>query len=171
MLRRFIAVAVTATIANVAATPAAAQSFAREGARPAESTALSSLSADEHMALARRAIESGDFDLARRQYVIAVSLEKDAGRLPVTSSFGLTQVLYALSYGREAAMVMDRLADAAAEQGNFDVEARARADALWLKHENGQIQFARQDARRLRELMKGNALSEETRKLVQTRVR
>ena len=124
-----------------------------------------------HIDNARRALANGEFDVARREFVIAAALDRDAGRLPVEASFGLAHVLYSQSYNREAATTLDRLAAEAARIGDMDTEARALLDAVWLHLDAGQRAAARSNATRLRAIVDDERLSEETRKLVKSRLR
>lgn len=130
--------------------------------------ALRAPASDEYIARAKKALDMGDFTEARRQFVMAVALDRDEGRLPVASTFGLAHVLYAQSYNREAAVVLERLANDAQLKGDADTEARALLDAIWLHTDAKQYAPARHVARRLKELLKAPGLSAETRKLVQS---
>lgn len=65
-------------------------------------------------------------------------------------SFGLAHCLFSQSYKREAALVMNKLADEAANIGDVVTEARAPAAAVWLNADSSQWGKARQDAVRLR---------------------
>ncbi len=153
---------------------APAQLRAVDVARPAAPIAATRQNAsddNEHMFKARKALETGDFDLARREFVIAAALERDAGRLPKDAVFGLAHTLYSLSYTREAAMVMNKLAEEASEAGDTETEAMALADALWLNAEAGQRTQARADGSRLRYLLKTAQLSASTREYVRARAR
>ncbi len=129
------------------------------------------VTAADHLQSARRALTQGDFDVARREFVIAAALDRDEGKLPVDATFGLVNVLYARSQIREAAAVMDRLATEASERGDADTEARALMDAIWLNIDAGQRVQARIDGVRLQQLMKDKSLSKETLKLVKERYR
>jgi hypothetical protein len=84
---------------------------------------------------------------------------------------GLVQVLYAQSYTREASYVLDELANSAAQRGDHNTEARSRADAMWLKAEDGFTQQARVDAKRIRVLLKQGLLSDSTQRYVAARLR
>lgn len=121
---------------------------------------------DEYLVRARKAFDLGDFTTARRDYVIAAALDRDAGRLPVLASFGLSRVLFAQSNSREAAQVLTELAREAAVKGDDNTEARALADAIWLSREANQITQVRTEATRLRDLLKGNTLSADTRRII-----
>lgn len=170
MIRPFIA----SVILTVAATTASAQSFTTDaGNREVRvfTTRTAPLSAEEHLTLARRAAGLGEFDLARREYNAAARLEREAGRLGVQATMGLVQVLYAQSYTREAAYVLDQLAHQAGLRGDDNTEARARADAMWLKAEDGFAPQARDDARRIRVLQKQGHLSDSTQRYVAERLR
>jgi thioredoxin-like negative regulator of GroEL len=125
----------------------------------------------EHIAKARRALDQGELQEARREYVIASALDRDEGKLPTEAVFGLAQVLYSQFDEKGAAKVLDQLADEAAAKGDVDTEARALADATWLNVNTQQIARARIDAERLRELMQGAHLSPETRAFLAKRVR
>lgn len=125
----------------------------------------------EHIAKARKALEMGEVAEARREFVIANALERDEGRLPIESSFGLAQVLFSQFDEKAAAQVLDALADEAAARNDVDTEARALTDAVWLNVTTKQVNRARQDAERLRELLAGRALSPSVREYVQSRVR
>lgn len=122
--------------------------------------------ADEYLARARKAFDAGDLGVARREFVIAAALERDAGRLPVAASFGLSRVLFAQSNNKEAAQVLSELARDAAAKGDDNTEARALADAIWLNRESNQRADVRNEAARLLTLMRGTSLSAETRRLI-----
>lgn len=124
----------------------------------------------EHIARARLALANGEFDVARREFVTAAAIDRDEGKLPTEASFGLAHVLYAQSYNREAAMVLERLAADASTAGDVDTEAKALLDAMWLNVDAKQRLQARADASRLRVLLRDKRLSNETRKLVALRV-
>ncbi|BAH39753.1 hypothetical protein GAU_2711 [Gemmatimonas aurantiaca T-27] len=121
---------------------------------------------DEYLARARKAFDQGDFQAARRDYVIAAALERDAGRVPVVASFALSRVLFAQSNNKEAAQVLTELAREASAKGDDNTEARALADAIWLNRESHQLAQVRADAARLRDLLKGKTLSAETRRII-----
>lgn len=127
-------------------------------------------SSPEHIARARLALANGEFDVARREFVTAVAIDRDEGKLAAEASFGLAHVLYAQSYNREAAVVLERLATDASTAGDVDVEAKALLDAMWLNVDARQRLQARADASRLRMLLKDNRLSSATRKLVTSRL-
>lgn len=137
----------------------------------AEFTASAPMTADEHLAVARRAAASGAYDIARREYRIAAVLEREAGRLPTEATYGLVQVLYAQSATDAAVFELDLLALDAAKQAEFETEARVRADAIWLKANTGDIKAARKDARRLNAITRTGALSADTQDYVMQRVR
>ncbi|WP_310569290.1 hypothetical protein [Gemmatimonas sp.] len=124
----------------------------------------------EHIARARLALANGEFDVARREFVTAAAIDRDEGKLPTEATFGLAHVLYAQSYNREAAMVLERLAADASTVGDVDTEAKALLDAMWLNVDAKQRLQARADASRLRVLLRDKRLSNETRKLVASRV-
>lgn len=124
---------------------------------------------DEYVARARRALGEGNLELARRDFVIAAALDRDAGLLPVAASFGLSRVLFSQDNSRDAAQVMNALARDAAERGDDNTEARALLDALWLNRDAKQWARAERDAARLLELRKRNTLTAETRKLIADR--
>ncbi len=126
--------------------------------------------ADDHLVNARRAMTDGQFDIARREFSAALSEERSAGKLPVESSVGLADALYAQAYNRAAAFTMEQLAKDAALAGDVDVEAMALADAIWLHADAGQRVHARKLAARLRVLMKETPLSAEARKAVHGRL-
>lgn len=170
MIRMIIASAVLA----VASSTASAQSFTTDAnVRSGRGTVYASAprTAEDQMVLARRAASLGDFDIARRAYLAALGIERAEGRLGVEATQGLVQVLYAQSYTREAAYVLDELAISAAERGDFNTEARARADAMWLKANEGLKSQARDDARRIRALIKQGMLNESTQRYVADRLR
>jgi hypothetical protein len=137
------------------------------GSRP---VAVRVTDASAHLDSARRALAAGEFDVARRAFVIAAALERDAGRLPIEAAFGLAHVLYSQSYNREAAFTLDRLAQDAAKAGDAETEAKALMDATWLHVDAGQRASARACGERLRALLKEGRLSAETRKAVRARV-
>lgn len=125
----------------------------------------------EHIAKARKALDKGELTEARREYVIATALDRDEGRLPIESSFGLAQLLFAQFDPVGAAKVLNDLADEAAQRNDVDTEARALTDAVWLNLNAKQHNRARRDAERLRDLLNDNRLSATTRSYVQSRVR
>ncbi|QJR34112.1 hypothetical protein [Gemmatimonas groenlandica] len=160
-------VAMTALQASTITLPSAPSSAA---ATRAAVVAEPIVSSPEHIARARLALANGEFDIARREFVTAAAIDRDEGKLPAEASFGLAHVLYAQSYNREAAMVLERLAADASTAGDVDTEAKALLDAMWLNVDAKQRLQARADASRLRVLLRDKRLSNETRKLVASRV-
>ncbi|WP_373065030.1 hypothetical protein [Gemmatimonas sp.] len=136
----------------------------------AASVAEPMISNPEHIARARVALAKGEYDVARREFVTAAAIDRDEGKLATEASFGLAHVLYAQSYNREAATVLERLAAEASTAGDVDTEAKALLDAMWLNVDAKQRMQARADASRLRVLLKDKRLSNDTRKLVASRV-
>lgn len=125
----------------------------------------------EHIAKARRALDQGELQEARREYVIASALDRDEGKLPSEATFGLAQVLYSQFDEKGAAKVLNQLAEEAAAKGDVNTEARALVDAMWLNVNTKQVNRARQDAERLRELLQTAPLSADVRAYIATRVR
>lgn len=166
------------TLATLAlsTTTLSAQSFAGEKrtetrtGNAAVVTMAIPLTTDEHMALARRALDAGDYTTARRAYKVAALLEREEGRVPAAAIFGLVSVLNVQGALTEAVDELTHLAADAARSADNETEARALADAIWLKMETRGRMAARNDAIRLRELLKGNSLSPETRAYVTQRV-
>lgn len=139
--------------------------------RPAVVTpAPKATDSDEHVARAKKALDNGDFSEARREFVMAVALDRDEGRLPIESTFGLAHVLYAQSYNREAAVVLERLSLDAQVKGDHETEARALLDAMWLYQDAKQFAPARNAKQRLRDLLKEQDLTPATRKTVLARI-
>ncbi|MFN8715557.1 MAG: hypothetical protein ACK5XT_13595 [Gemmatimonas sp.] len=87
--------------------------------------------ADEPMRQARQALDGGESDLVRREVLIAAALERHAGCVPAEATFGLAHVLSSPSDNRDAAIVLNTLAEAASRAGDANTEARALADAMW----------------------------------------
>lgn len=143
---------------------------ARNSARN-EFGATAAVTADEHLQMARRAANDGAYDVARREYRLAAVLDREAGRLPTQATYGLVQVLFTQADLENATFELDRLALDAAKQADFEIEARVRADAIWLKAETGDLKGARRDARRLHALTRTGALSADTQQYVTQRVR
>ncbi|MBL0170004.1 MAG: hypothetical protein IPP90_04610 [Gemmatimonadaceae bacterium] len=143
--------------------------------RPVPAHATAEIRADvrgaaEHLDSARRAMSLGAFDLARREFRLAATIERDAGRLSVDAMTGLASALYAQSYNREAAMTMEQLSNDALRLGDPDAEALALADAIWLYADAGQRVAVRTLTQRLRTLMRDTPLSVETRKALKARI-
>lgn len=126
---------------------------------------------NEHLVRARQALDSGAYDIARREFVIAAALDRDAGLLPVDASFGLANVLFAQGYEREAALVLDQLADEALNRDEVDVAARALNDATWLHLQARRPAEARADGQRLASLLGDSRLSPAVRREVRARFR
>lgn len=159
-------VAMTALQASTISLPTPSPAAATRAAVVAEPI----VSSPEHIARARLALANGEFDVARREFVTAAAIDRDEGKLPAEATFGLAHVLYAQSYNREAAMVLERLAADASTAGDVDIEAKALLDAMWLNVDAKQRLQARADASRLRVLLRDKRLSNETRKLIASRV-
>jgi hypothetical protein len=136
----------------------------------ANGTVANVVSAIDHLESARKALAVGAFDDARREFAAAVAVDREAGRLPVESSTGLAYTLFAQQYDREAAYVLTRLAQDAANAGNAEVEAKALIDVVWLNVQNGQRAEARANGLRLRELSAKGSLSAETRDAIKRRI-
>ncbi len=124
---------------------------------------------DEYLARAQRAFSEGRLEDARRDFKIAATLDRDAGRLPIAASFGLSRVLLAQNRDWDAANTLNGLAREAADLGDHDTEARALLDALWFNQESRQLPEAKDDAERLIELLNGTSLTAETRLLIANR--
>lgn len=124
---------------------------------------------DVHLESARRALALGAFDDARKEFAASAALDREAGRLPTESSFGLVQALFAQSYDREAAMVLTKLADDAQRVGDAEVEAKALNDLVWLNVNGGQRIEARANGLRLRRLLEKANISDETRRVIKRR--
>ncbi len=127
--------------------------------------------AADYLESARRALSNGQFDVARREFVIAAALERDAGRLPTEAVFGLVNALYVRSFNREAAVTLDKFADEASAAGDYNVEARALVDAIWLNLDARQKNQARNGAIRLKQLIQDRVLSDASLKLIRSRYR
>ncbi len=125
----------------------------------------------DHLEAARRALAAGEFDVARREFVIAAALDRDAGNVPVEAMFGLANVLYSSSYNREAAITMTKLAEEAGAIRDYNTEARALVDAIWLNLDAGQRMQAKLGGARLTQLIKDKVLSDDTMRLINSRFR
>lgn len=136
----------------------------------ANGTVANVASVVDHLASARKALDNGAFDDARREFAAAAALDREAGRLPVESSMGLAYTLFAQQYDREAAHVLTKLATDAANAGNAEVEAQALLDVVWLNVQNGQKYEARENATRLRQLSTSASVSKETKKAIKRRI-
>lgn len=119
-----------------------------------------------HLQNARAALQKGDVALARREYKFAQVVDRDAGIIPVEASNGLAALMFAQSQPREAAEIMQQLADEAARAGDIDLEASALVSATWLRLECGDRVVAKQGVRRLREIAREKNISHETRTLL-----
>ena len=163
---------VALTVASLLATQIAPVAITDSVARHPSAAVVADIpTAADHLDSARRALANGEFDVARREFVIAAALDRDDGKLPIEATFGLANVLYASAFNREAAIAMDRLATEALAVGDYNTEARALLDAIWLNVDAGQRNQARNDAMRLRDLIGDGKLSEATLKLVRARYR
>ena len=125
--------------------------------------------ADDHLESARKALALGAFDEARKEFAASAALDREAGRVPAESSFGLAQALFAQSYDREAAIVLAKLADDAQRAGDAETEAKALNDLVWLNVNGGQRIEARANGLRLRGLLEKANLTEETRRAIKRR--
>jgi Tfp pilus assembly protein PilF len=120
----------------------------------------------DYLARAMAAQAAGDLETARREYVVAVALERDSGRLPTQAAYGLALVLNEQGKYREGAAVLEALASDASAKHDDEIEARALLDALYLNsraHRNWQ---ARDNMERLMVLVKSPALSPALRKRI-----
>jgi len=169
MILTLASIALTASSVSAQAFASEKRSETRSGAANVVTMAIP-LTTDEHMALARRALDAGDYGTARRAYKVAALLEREEGRVPAAAVFGLVSVLNVQGALTEAVQELDHLAGDAARAGNDEVEARALADAIWIKMETRGRMAARNDAVRLRALLQGNTLTADTRHYVTQRV-
>jgi hypothetical protein len=169
LLLTFAALALTSSTVSAQAFTSEKRDETRNAASAVVTMAIP-LTTDEHMALARRALDAGDYTTARRAYKVAALLEREDGRVPAAAVFGLVNVLNVQGALGEAVEELERLASDAARAANDEIEARALADAIWIKMETRGRMAARNDAVRLRELLKGNTLSQDTRQYVTQRV-
>ncbi len=124
----------------------------------------------EHLAIAKRAMANGDFDIARREFTAAAAADRAAGELPVEAVHGLAHALYSQSYTIEAALALQKLVDEATARGDVNTAALALADAIWLNSDAGRRTLARNQGRTLRKMLKDPGITDETRRLVVARV-
>ncbi|MES2525371.1 MAG: hypothetical protein V4617_21955 [Gemmatimonadota bacterium] len=120
---------------------------------------------------ARRLLTEGAYDEARREFLIAIVLERDAGRVPTEASLGLAHTLFGQNRARDAATVLEELASDAWRKGQPDCEARALMDLVWLNARAGRNTDVRADIGRLRTLMNHPDVKESTRKDINARIR
>lgn len=151
--------------------PSTLQSFTVTTAPKAVSIVTAATGRDnEHLEAARKAMQNGDFDIARREFAAAAAIERDAGRLPVEAVHGLAHALYSQAYSIEAAVALEKLAGEASARGDVNSAALALADAIWLNSDAGQRVLARKQCVRLRQLMRHADVSDATRHSVRSRV-
>jgi len=169
LIMTLAALALTASTVSAQAFTNEKRDDARLAASPLVTMAIP-LTANEHMTMARRALEAGDYTTARRAYKVAALLAREEGRVPAAAVFGLVGVLNVQGLLTEAVDELNHLVNDAARAGDHDVEARALTDAIWIKMETRGRMAARNDAVRLQVLLKGSSLSPETRQYVTQRV-
>lgn len=126
---------------------------------------------EEHLLKARVAMLAGQLDLARREFIIAAALDRDAGRIPMEATFGLARVLYGQNREAEAARLLDELATEALQQQNVDCAALALNDALWLHLRANRRADALADGLRLTDVLNDTRLSDTVRREVRSRFR
>lgn len=154
MLITSLLMALHTTIATPATDPATLLPI-----RAAVKTAASLTVDPDYLARAMAAQAAGDLDAARREYVVAVALERDAGRLPTQAAYGLALVLNEQGKYREGARILEELAADASAKHDDETEARALLDALYLNSRAHRPWQARDNAERLATLAKGRTLS------------
>lgn len=120
----------------------------------------------DYLARAIAAQAAGDLEGARREYVVATALDRDAGKMPTQAAYGLALVLSEQGKYREAAAALEALANDAAVQKDEDVEARALLDALYLNGRAHLAPQARDNAERLNLLKRSMTLSPELKKRI-----
>lgn len=169
MIMTLASIALSASSVSAQAFTSEKRSETRNGPAAVVSMTIP-LTTDEHMALARRALDVGDYGTARRAYKVAALLEREDGRVPTAAVFGLVSVLNVQGALTDAVEELEHLASDAARADDGETEARALADAIWIKMETRGRMAARNDAVRLRELLKSSTLSTETRAYVTQRV-
>lgn len=145
------------------ASPLMAAPFA-DAVRPC---AVATSAPNPYIQSARHFVTTGDLAAARREYRLASHFERESGCLPEASANEFATVLMANDRAREAVSIMHELANDAEAARDANVEARARVAAAWLLVHVGDRAAAAPDVRRLRALAKGNALSRETRQLLE----
>ncbi|MBY0488291.1 MAG: hypothetical protein K2R93_00505 [Gemmatimonadaceae bacterium] len=161
MLITTLLMALHTTIATPAADPAALLPI------HAVARAAASLSMEpDYLARAMAAEAAGDLETARREYVVAVALERDSGRLPTEAAYGLAFVLNEQGKYRESAAVLEALANDASAKHDTDTEARALLDALYLNSRAHRHAHARDNMERLTMLAKHPALAPSLRKRI-----
>lgn len=117
-------------------------------------------------ALAAQAM--GDYDAARREYIVAIALDRDAGRLPTQASYGLALILNEQGQHAKAAKVMEQLAADAAHRQEDEIEARALIDARFLNGRARRVAEVRDNSLRLAELARSRKVSTATRRQILT---
>lgn len=120
----------------------------------------------DYLARAIAAQAAGDLEGARREYVVASALDRDAGRMPTQATYGLALILSEQGKYRDAAAALEALADDAALHKDDDVEARALLDALYLNSRAHRAPQARDNAERLNLLKRSMKLSPDLKKRI-----
>ncbi len=134
--------------------------------RPAIKAAASLTVEPDYLARALAAQAAGDLETARREYVVAVALDRDAGRVPAEAAYGLALVLNEQGKYRQGAQVLESLANDASAKHDDETEARALLDALYLNSRAHRPLQARDNYERLTVLAKSPAVSPALRKRI-----
>lgn len=136
----------------------------------ADSVVSTRLRADEeHLLKAHKAMADGAFEMARREFIIAAALDRADGKLPTKAVVGLAHVLYGQNRERDAARVLDELADEALAANDVDCAALALQDALWLHLQAGRKNETKVDAVKLNQLLTSRRLSDSVQKQIRSR--
>ncbi len=120
----------------------------------------------DYLARAIAAQAAGDLEGARREYIVATALDRDAGRMPTQATYGLALILSEQGKYRDAAAALEALADDAAIQKDDEIEARALLDALYLNSRAHRAPQARDNAERLSLLKRSMKLSPDLKKRI-----
>lgn len=161
-----------AALLNTAIVPApGAPAATRLPFAPVTAALATGFSDEEHLLKARQAMLAGELDVARREFIIAAALDRDAGRIPMEATFGLARVLYGQNREGDAARLLDDLATEALRQGNIDCAALALNDALWLHLRADRRAESLADGLRLSEVLNDTRLSDTVRQEVRARFR
>jgi tetratricopeptide (TPR) repeat protein len=154
-------------LAFAAATPAAAQQFARSAPRAAvvtqEEIAGVLARGDGHA-------QSGDFAAARRAYREARDIQVRVRELPETALWQIAQAYNAEGSTERAAEALDELATLAAASGEPNVQARALLEAAFLYRRAGRSERPQAIVRELRTLARSEALDPALRAQIAERV-
>lgn len=126
--------------------------------------------ANDLVARAKTAAESGSLTEARAQLMVANTMMRESGGLDAKAAYNLVHINFALDRYVEAADLLSELSDEALKKGNATLAANAAVDAAELYSLGGRRSEVAASVQRVRSLINDSRISESDRATLRQRL-